>query len=290
MPLQNDIRTAGSSPRMRGTQLAYPCAGVHGAVHPHACGEHDLFGQLDDAFGGSSPRMRGTLVQWDVPLDIVRFIPTHAGNTTKIGIEFGKIPVHPHACGEHILPTYLRTFLGGSSPRMRGTPPMDRAILAIWRFIPTHAGNTFLLIIRPAFTAVHPHACGEHDLRLVGTHDHSGSSPRMRGTRHEEPCKHQRVRFIPTHAGNTRREAIIMTGKAVHPHACGEHVLCLTLSGISGGSSPRMRGTRMVTYIYSGNGRFIPTHAGNTIQTLTFQQDTTVHPHACGEHPGLGAA
>gem|GEM_PF-5505782 len=32
------------------------------------------------------------------------------------------------------------------------------------------------------------------------------------------------------------------------------------------------------------NGRFIPTHVGNTIYLLSDFVSLTVHPHACGEH------
>ncbi len=52
-----------------------------------------------------------------------------------------------------------------------------------------------------------------------------------------------------------------------------------------------MRGTRnlgLITGALSGRFvRFIPAHAGNTIQAAYAKSKTAVHPRACGEHGGL---
>ena len=50
-------------------------------VHPHACGEHCLFLWVQYSISGSSPRMWGTLTYASKHQNIVRFIPTHVGNT-----------------------------------------------------------------------------------------------------------------------------------------------------------------------------------------------------------------
>ena len=111
----------GSSPRMWGTQetfrLQVPCGRFipthvgntsikigsrsNGSVHPHACGEHCPFWTFSSAFFGSSPRMWGTRDSMVRGLGIDRFIPTHVGNTALSSTAWSKIPVHPHACGEH---------------------------------------------------------------------------------------------------------------------------------------------------------------------------------------------
>ena len=112
----------------------------------------------------------------------------------------------------------------------------------------------------------------------------SGSSPRMWGRRtggaEDQPV---RVRFIPTHVGQTptrRRRAQVAAGSsprmwgrrlnlsgerenvAVHPHACGADV-----------ASDAAR-RRVV--------RFIPTHVGQTSRTFPASSAFSVHPHACG--------
>ena len=116
---------AGSSPRLRGT-LQMPQA----------------ISQMPAS--GSSPRLRGT--------------PTTAPRRCLD-------PVHPRACGEHAVTrltlTRRRRFIpapagnttglddgihvGGSSPRLRGTPERDRIRPGLIRFIPAPAGNTMRL-------------------------------------------------------------------------------------------------------------------------------------------------
>ncbi len=92
------------------------------------------------------------------------------------------------------------------------------------------------------------------------------------------------VRFIPAHAGNTRGSAAPVRGHPVHPRACGEH-LPAGLGVLCGhGSSPRMRGTPHLPTTVTCIQRFIPAHAGNTVENEEVTCLMTVHPRACGEH------
>ena len=51
---------------------------------------------------------------------------------------------------------------------------------------------------------------------------------------------------------------------AVHPRVCGEHGILQPPIAVSGGSSPRMRGTRSGRRLHRRCNRFIPAYAGNT--------------------------
>ena len=176
-------------------------------------------------------------------------------------------------------------MLAGSSPRMRGTPRKQCMSNVYARFIPAHAGNTSAASCRGCVMSVHPRACGEHLLMRSGALLPNGSSPRMRGTRHDVQAITDDHRFIPAHAGNTPAHA--------------------TQSGHWGGSSPRMRGTLLGARYVGVHRRFIPAHAGNTGLTVMPPRHTygssprmrgtpptrscdpalsTVHPRACGEH------
>ena len=111
----------GSSPRMRGAQLARLCLSLLVGIipadagstsdsapsdasprdHPRGCGEHSLSRPAAGMWAGSSPRMRGapgTLRDSQRPL---RIIPADAGSTaiSPSGIPCPKD--HPRGCGEH---------------------------------------------------------------------------------------------------------------------------------------------------------------------------------------------
>ena len=152
----------GSSPRMRGTPgdcgqrrpgcrfipahagntLMWSSRIADSSVHPRACGEHSPFLPRTVTGHGSSPRMRGTLGSSDDLRLCARFIPAHAGNTGHHDTTRTVEPVHPRACGEHLLWLTGSRSGCGSSPRMRGTL-VDQCHRRIAdRFIPAHAGNT----------------------------------------------------------------------------------------------------------------------------------------------------
>ena len=70
-----------------------------------------------------------------------------------------------------------------------------------------------------------------------------GSSPRGRGTLVAEIGAQGEPRFIPARAGNTGRVTGLCNELPVHPRAGGEHRFFGTLTFMSCGSSPRVRGT-----------------------------------------------
>ena len=111
--------------------------------------------------------------------------------------------------------------------------------------------------------SVHPHACGE----LFLDNENMFFS----------------LRFIPTHVGNSFRQAIQKMARPVHPHACGELSWARLWSGMQFGSSPRMWGTLINHIISYSTFRFIPTHVGNSKLIPISTRCASVHPHACGE-------
>ncbi len=78
---------------------------------------------MAEPLDGSSPRMRGTLVGSALETCRLRFIPAHAGNARGRLDMPNPQTVHPRACGERGLERHYEILAGGSSPRMRGTPP-----------------------------------------------------------------------------------------------------------------------------------------------------------------------
>ena len=133
-------------------------------------------------------------------------------------------------------------------------------------------------------STVHPRACGEHFSRAAFKYKNDGSSPRLRGTYHPIVNQHQLCRFIPALAGNIRRHGTGFAHGAVHPRACGEHVIGYVIGQIFIGSSPRLRGTFHVVGGRVDVERFIPALAGNIVTGGLISGPQSVHPRACGEH------
>jgi len=170
---------------------------------------------------------------------------------------------------------------------MWGTPYLCNTSFLIPRFIPTHVGNTYHAVRRATSRAVHPHACGEHNHHSLPSAGYPGSSPRMWGTLSVGGLPSVKLRFIPTHVGNTVAYMHVVGDESVHPHACGEHYRHPNFHSPVSGSSPRMWGTRDYFRNLEYGDRFIPTHVGNTIHSGSEYCLSTVHPHACGEHESL---
>ena len=161
--------------------------------------------------------------------------------------------------------------INGSSPRVRGTPGHAHDLPARTRFIPARAGNTRRRTGTLCGPPVHPRACGEHDNADDAPALGSGSSPRVRGTHAGAPLLHPVHRFIPARAGNTIAVYLRIVRHPVHPRACGEHKVALSVAVVINGSSPRVRGTHKpgVPSVICEDYRFIPARAGNT-HTLAY--------------------
>ena len=154
-------------------------------VHPRACGENMVrVARYADNLG-SSPRMRGKQVHHAGGGVHGRFIPAHAGKTDSRVRERPSYRVHPRACGENTLSDGTCETCRGSSPRMRGKLVSHDCSFRVGGFIPAHAGKTHLVHCVHRTRPVHPRACGENVCRRRPLICLLGSSPRMRGKRHE---------------------------------------------------------------------------------------------------------
>ena len=138
----------------------------------------------------------------------------------------------------------------GSSPRMRGTRPID--------------------VSGYVFCKDHPRGCGEHTEQSPRPTRHHGSSPRMRGTRFKFVHNHHFNRIIPADAGNTDWRIENISLYRDHPRGCGEHVNRTDKQHIRVG--------------------IIPADAGNTMGSYNPCLASPDHPRGCGEHESLNTA
>ena len=240
----SELRTPGSSPRMRGTRRpamrrgcvpgiipAYAgntsskrCPAESARDHPRVCGEH--LSERTEKFDGrgSSPRMRGTRAMNHGRVAAFGIIPAYAGNTGLNDSLRGIAGDHPRVCGEHHATGREHVQVAGSSPRMRGTHIHCRRIGWATGIIPAYAGNTDSLAGVGVVRWDHPRVCGEHFHSRIVMSTALGSSPRMRGTRVDNNRYSVICGIIPAYAGNTRTVTWTMILRRDHPRVCGEHV------------------------------------------------------------------
>ena len=152
----------------------------------------------------------------------------------------------------------------GSSPRMRGTRRAGACGSDRPGIIPAYAGNTGRNVGNHELPRDHPRVCGEHVSRAWRIILLRGSSPRMRGTHGGEQLALVVFGIIPAYAGNTHVRHWRCRWQGDHPRVCGEHVSSNSQALSNTGSSPRMRGTRVIHRIVHKQCRIIPAYAGNT--------------------------
>ena len=257
---------------------------VFGTVHPRAYGEHWGIALCNFPSCGSSPCIRGTPLMSPIIAVPNRFIPVHTGNTTLARLTSRPQTVHPRAYGEHGVNLALYAGVGGSSPCIRGTPGPLPPVASAPRFIPVHTGNTAASAPASVVRSVHPRAYGEHSASAASRSASSGSSPCIRGTRDQRSQRRSVFRFIPVHTGNTLPTASLSHPLSVHPRAYGEHHGGRWRTMDNSGSSPCIRGTRILTLKDGESWRFIPVHTGNTGGRMPLLRSAAVHPRAYGEH------
>ena len=178
-------RIKGSSPRVRGkpgdgpttgpgagliparagkTGAATPC-GTSGRAHPRACGENPVDDGPVGRLPGSSPRVRGKRRRGRHLVGPGRLIPARAGKTCHVVSPIACSWAHPRACGENGDGLADGGPDLGSSPRVRGKPPLSRTWTCLAGLIPACAGKTTGCTGGRARARAHPRVCGETSRR-----------------------------------------------------------------------------------------------------------------------------
>ena len=152
---------------------------------------------------GSPPHTWGIQVRIASSYTRLRFTPTHVGNTTLLLSLIGNRAVHPHTRGEYENRVWDELTKRGSPPHTWGIHFIVASYPLSRRFTPTHVGNTTALLRIPLCTTVHPHTRGEYG-SLSGCASWAyGSPPHTWGIRQSVKLTFLRLRFTPTHVGNT---------------------------------------------------------------------------------------
>ena len=112
----------------------------------------------------------------------------------------------------------------------------------------------------------------------------SGSSPRVRGKQVLGGRGQDRARLIPARAGKTPPTPLSPQPRRAHPRACGENRAADPTLTRTAGSSPRVRGKRILLPRRGPWARLIPARAGKTSPTRYGATSAAAHPRACGEN------
>ena len=78
----------------------------------------------------------------------------------------------------------------------------------------------------------------------------TGSSPRMRGAHTDHSLSVWLNRIIPADAGSTYAVRVPVGSAGDHPRGCGEHITLDLFKETIQGSSPRMRGARLLPSVF----------------------------------------
>ena len=133
----------------------------------------------------------------------------------------------------------------------------------------------------------HPRACGENVSWCCAARGPPGSSPRVRGKRYYLHWPSPLLGLIPARAGKTPPRAPGPSPGGAHPRACGENAAQLDQRRGCGGSSPRVRGKRVVGEVAQEVVGLIPARAGKTFHFRSVYSPEGAHPRACGENPAV---
>ena len=250
------------------------------------CGEHAGRGFGRWGAAGSSPLVRGAPQHARRQGDSRGIIPACAGSTVGITRMPARLPDHPRLCGEHFERSRGPARGSGSSPLVRGAPGDTFHKQSHHGIIPACAGSTLEDSISQTSTRDHPRLCGEHGRGAASKTCPSGSSPLVRGAL--APV-YRRVRgrgIIPACAGSTDRHPHGGRAEKDHPRLCGEHDRQGTELLRGTGSSPLVRGARLLLCVDGYQARIIPACAGSTPCSALRCPSSRDHPRLCGEHEG----
>ena len=114
--------------------------------------------------------------------------------------------VYPRVCGGTSRRGYWRGIAGGLSPRVRGNPELQAALLAAGRSIPACAGEPEFDWAAPRVAEVYPRVCGGTAEYTRRTGILAGLSPRVRGNHHRRGDSGGQRGSIPACAGEPRAD------------------------------------------------------------------------------------
>ena len=168
---------------------------------------------------------------------------------------------------------------------MRGQHCGPARIGWLGRIIPARAGPTCLIQLSRTSAPDHPRSCGANAPLSLSYSNERGSSPLVRGQRPIPSSPTRTRRIIAARAGPTPSITPQKGDVADHPRSCGANDFLPSNLRSENGSSPLVRGQRVLSIAFGTPERIIPARAGPT-QILSFNSALWAdHPRSCGANP-----
>ncbi len=257
-------RRRGLIPARAGRTGLTNCPLRFGTAHPRSCGADYQVQPGDTLMSGSSPLVRGGLRFLLAPITCLGLIPARAGRTVIAPLSVGSTSAHPRSCGADRQRVCVDGYSPGSSPLVRGGLSRFRRLSGWHGLIPARAGRTRNLRGRRHLLRAHPRSCGADMRPLRGETWSSGSSPLVRGGRGTTDRHRCPDGLIPARAGRTRVRTVQGCHDEAHPRSCGADDAYVLTTMREMGSSPLVRGGRVLyLHLVPAKG-LIPARAGRT--------------------------
>ena len=149
---------------------------------------------------------------------------------------------HPRIRGEHCRRCRCATGATGSSPHTRGARTRRLGASAALGIIPAYAGSTAGAVAARGRGRDHPRIRGEHYRPNGACYHEPGSSPHTRGAQRQGKGTVRLRGIIPAYAGSTQASTNRLHVHRDHPRIRGEHVVTISETRGTMGSSPHTRG------------------------------------------------
>ena len=189
--------------------------------HPRTCGATDCLRQPSEQESGTSPHLRGNhdaqyrsdFIDGDIPAPAGQPVIMPSSGAVKAG--------HPRTCGATPQGKTSNTWLGGTSPHLRGNRFILDLLLKPDGDIPAPAGQPRAEQGHRPQREGHPRTCGATLLLKSVAVEPTGTSPHLRGNPFSVLPRRVGARDIPAPAGQPWISTAGSRTNWGHPRTCG---------------------------------------------------------------------
>ena len=252
-------------------------------VYPRVCGGAPKQPCETKDQWGLSPRVRGSHTVRSPGRNGSGSIPACAGEPTCSAVAAGARRVYPRVCAGEPGSQCATATRRGVYPRVCG------GALATSQHPPAHDGSIPACAGEPCpprswtpIRRVYPRVCGGAGCGTLGANEVLGLSPRVRGSLFATSRVPTPYGSIPACAGEPGIRGGGRATDGVYPRVCGGARMWSRVAPVSGGLSPRVRGSPPSEGPPGRPTGSIPACAGEPLRSEPNPAERWVYPRVCG--------